>query len=72
MDDTIARGEKDVEDFNYKEILSMFNIDKKHKYDDLISIIGEDNFFTTQMKKDIILQYNHLQLISIIHVILVL
>jgi hypothetical protein len=54
MDDTIARGEEDIEDFNYKEILSMFNIDKKTKYDDLISIIGEDNFLTTQMKKDII------------------
>jgi hypothetical protein len=55
IDDTIARGEKDIEEVYYKEILSMFNIDKKTKYDSVISIIGYDNLaLTTQAKKDII------------------
>lgn len=55
MDDTIDRGEKDIEDFYYKEILSMFNIDKKSKYDDVISIIGYDGLaLPIQVRKEII------------------
>ena len=55
MDDTIARGEEDIKAVYYNEMLSMFNIDKKAKYDDVISIIGHDNLaLTTQVKKDII------------------
>ena len=55
MDDTIARGEKDIEEVYRKEMMSMFNMDKKAIYDDVISIIGLDNLaLTTQVKKDII------------------
>ena len=55
MDDTIARGDKDIEEVYRKEMMSMFNMDKKAIYDDVISIIGYDNLaLTTQVKKDII------------------
>ena len=55
MDDTINKGEKDIEQVYYNEMLSMFNINKKAEYDDVISIIGHDNLaLTTQVKKDII------------------
>lgn len=55
IDDTIDNGDQNLKDFCCKEILSMFNIDKKAKYDDVISIIGYDNSaLTTQVKKDII------------------
>ena len=32
MEDTISRGENDIKQVYYNEILSMFNIDKKAKY----------------------------------------
>lgn len=55
IDDTINRGENDIEQLYYNEMLSMFNIDKKAKYDDVISIIDYDNSsLSTQVKKDII------------------
>ena len=55
MDNVIDRGEDDIKKAYYNEMLSMFNIDKKAKYDDVISIIGYDNLaLTTQVKKDII------------------
>jgi hypothetical protein len=55
MDDTIARGEEDIKAVYYNEMLSMFNMNKKAEYDDVISIIGHDNLaLTTQIKKDII------------------
>ena len=58
IDDTINRGENDIEQMYYNEMLSMFNMDKKnkyYKYDDVISIIGYDNLaLTTQVKKEII------------------
>ena len=55
MDDTINKGEKDIEQVYYNEMLSMFNMNKKAEYDDVISIVGHDNLaLTTQVKKDII------------------
>lgn len=57
IDDTIDNGEKDIEQMYYNEMLSMFNMDKKANYDDVISIriIGSDNLaLSTQVKKDII------------------
>lgn len=55
IDDTINKGENDIEQMYYNEMLSMFNINKKANYDDVISIIGYDNLaLSTQVKKDII------------------
>ena len=55
IDDTINKGENDIEQMYYNEMLSMFNINKKANYDDVISIIGSDNLaLSTQVKKDII------------------
>lgn len=55
MDDTINRGENDIEQMYYNEMLSMFNIDKKAKYDDVISIIGYDNSsLSMQLRKEVI------------------
>lgn len=55
IDDTINNGENDIERVYYDEMLSMFNMDKKAKYDDVISFVGYDNLaLTTQVKKEII------------------
>ena len=55
IDDAIDNGEAAVQRALNDEMLSMFNMDKKAKYDDVISIIGHDNLaLTTQVKKDII------------------
>lgn len=55
IDDAIDNGEAAVQKALNNEMLSMFNMDKKAKYDDVISIIGHDNLaLTTQVKKDII------------------
>lgn len=55
IDDTINKGENDIEQMYYNEMLSMFNMDKKAKYDDVISFVGYDNLaLTTQVRKEII------------------
>ena len=55
IESTMDSGDTAVQKVLNYEILSMFNIDKKAKYDDVISIIGYDNLaLTTQVKKDII------------------
>ena len=55
IDDTINKGENDIEQMYYNEMLSMFNMDKKDKYDGVISIIDYNNSsLSTQVKKDII------------------
>lgn len=55
IDDTINKGESDIAKFRYNEMLSMFNIDKKAKYDDVITIIGDnDSPLRTEEKKEII------------------
>lgn len=55
IDNVIDRGEEDIKKVYYNEMLSMFNINKKAEYDDVISIIGQDNLaLATQVKKEII------------------
>jgi hypothetical protein len=55
IDSTIDSGDAAVQKVLNDEILSMFNIDKKAKYDDVITIIDYDNSpLSTQTKKDII------------------
>jgi hypothetical protein len=55
IDDTINNGENDIEQMYYDEMLSMFNMDKKAKYDDVISFVNYDNLaLTTQVRKEII------------------
>jgi hypothetical protein len=55
IDDAIDNGDAAVQRALNNEILSMFNMNKKAEYDDVISIIGHDNLaLTTQIKKDII------------------
>lgn len=55
IDDAIDNGEAAVQKALNDEILSMFNVDKKAKYDDFITIIDYDNSpLSTQVKKDIL------------------
>jgi hypothetical protein len=55
IDDTIDSGEDDIKEVYYNEMLSMFNMDKKAKYDDVITIIDYDNSpLSTKVKNDII------------------
>ena len=55
IESTIDSGDAAVQKVFNDEILSMFNIDKKSKYDDVISIFDHNNSrLSTQAKKDII------------------
>lgn len=55
IDSTIDSGDAVVQKVLNDEILSMFNMDKKAKYDDVITILDYDNSpLSTQVKKDII------------------
>lgn len=55
IENTLDKGEEDIKKVYYNEMLSMFNIDRKVQYDDVISIFDHNNArLSTQAKKDII------------------
>ena len=55
IDNTIDGGDAAVQKVLNDEILSMFNRDKKAKYNDIITFVGDDNLIlSTQLRKEVI------------------